>query len=469
MRDAADRAVVPRFRTLESHAITEKSPGDWVTDADHECEDLLTAALQVIEPGTPGGRGGGRRSRPVAADRCRTATSEPGCSTRSTARRRSSTAVRTSPRWWHWSTVASRQRRGSGSPSTARCSPPSTARARPGTTVPSTHRPTRGRSAQWHGLLRTHAMPESLRSASNAGLERAGLRHTQVAAAGVTYPKAVTGEFAYALYWRTLPVGPRPRDAPRRGGRSHRPAPRWEAVPPVRRGPGAADGGHRGGLGDRAGSPPRTTSNTDRGKDSSSDRGLPNYTIVITSPGTARAWSLLRAGVPLSLLCDLAEPDGPPSREIYTAEVVADDVTVTSRCPPGRPIDRAAGGFDLLGMSLRQRRTVAAALLAVASGLALLGAAPASGTALGSSGPSGREGAATVARPVAGCSVFPRNNYWNADISAPSATSPAATRGCGTCHRARRCIPTSGARSVRSRCPTASRSPSSEAGTVAST
>ena len=43
-------------------------------------------------------------------------------------------------------------------------------------------------------------------------------------------------------------------------------------------------------------------------------------------PGTARAWSLLRAGVPLSLLCDLADPDGPPSREIYTAEAVADDV-----------------------------------------------------------------------------------------------------------------------------------------------
>jgi hypothetical protein len=53
---------------------------------------------------------------------------------------------------------------------------------------------------------------------------------------------------------------------------------------------------------------------------------LPNYTSVITSPGAARAWSLLRAGVPLTLLCDLAPPDGPASREIYTAEVVADDV-----------------------------------------------------------------------------------------------------------------------------------------------
>ena len=74
-------------------------------------------------------------------------------------------------------------------------------------------------------------------------------------------------------------------------------------------------------------------------EDSSSDRGLPNYTIVITSPGTARAWSLLRAGVPLSLLCDLADPDGPPSREILHREVVADDVACGRAHPAGRLIE----------------------------------------------------------------------------------------------------------------------------------
>ena len=61
---------------------------------------------------------------------------------------------------------------------------------------------------------------------------------------------------------------------------------------------------------------------------SSPSRGLPNYTGVITSPGSARAWSLLRAGVPLSLLCDLAEPAGPASREICTAEAVGADVAI---------------------------------------------------------------------------------------------------------------------------------------------
>jgi hypothetical protein len=58
---------------------------------------------------------------------------------------------------------------------------------------------------------------------------------------------------------------------------------------------------------------------------------------VITPSGTARAWSLLRAGVPLSLLCDLAAPDGPPSRAIYAAESVCDDIDLTH--PAGRLIE----------------------------------------------------------------------------------------------------------------------------------
>lgn len=55
---------------------------------------------------------------------------------------------------------------------------------------------------------------------------------------------------------------------------------------------------------------------------------MPNYISVIRSVGAAQAWSLLRAGVPLSLLCDLADPEGPRSREICTAEAVADDVRI---------------------------------------------------------------------------------------------------------------------------------------------
>ena len=34
----------------------------------------------------------------------------------------------------------------------------------------------------------------------------------------------------------------------------------------------------------------------------------------------------LADGVPITLLCDLFDPAGPASREIYTAEAIADDV-----------------------------------------------------------------------------------------------------------------------------------------------
>ena len=64
---------------------------------------------------------------------------------------------------------------------------------------------------------------------------------------------------------------------------------------------------------------------------------LPNYTGVITPHEAARGWSLLRAGVPLSLICDLAFPDGPPSREILTAEAIEDDVARSH--PRGRSIE----------------------------------------------------------------------------------------------------------------------------------
>ena len=53
VRDAADRAIVPRFRTLAAGEVHQKGADDVVTVADHECEQLLTASFANIAPGVP--------------------------------------------------------------------------------------------------------------------------------------------------------------------------------------------------------------------------------------------------------------------------------------------------------------------------------------------------------------------------------------------------------------------------------
>ena len=53
-------------------------------------------------------------------------------------------------------------------------------------------------------------------------------------------------------------------------------------------------------------------------------RSVPNYISVIPSDAKVMTW--LRHGVPIALLLDLWDRDGPTSREIYRYEAIADDV-----------------------------------------------------------------------------------------------------------------------------------------------
>jgi hypothetical protein len=64
---------------------------------------------------------------------------------------------------------------------------------------------------------------------------------------------------------------------------------------------------------------------------------LPNYIDVTPSPRNYLSWQLLRNGIPPSLLCDLLDPDGPASREIYVYEEAEADVERTH--PAGRSGD----------------------------------------------------------------------------------------------------------------------------------
>jgi fructose-1,6-bisphosphatase/inositol monophosphatase family enzyme len=50
LQDTAQAAVMPRFQSLATHEISEKSPGEVVTVADHEAEDMLSAGLEKILP-----------------------------------------------------------------------------------------------------------------------------------------------------------------------------------------------------------------------------------------------------------------------------------------------------------------------------------------------------------------------------------------------------------------------------------
>lgn len=50
MIDAADRAILPRFRALAAHEVVSKAADDVVTIADHESEAILADALAAILP-----------------------------------------------------------------------------------------------------------------------------------------------------------------------------------------------------------------------------------------------------------------------------------------------------------------------------------------------------------------------------------------------------------------------------------
>jgi len=48
LQEAAEAAIVPRFRALAKAEVFEKAPGELVTVADHEAEDLITPQLQAL-------------------------------------------------------------------------------------------------------------------------------------------------------------------------------------------------------------------------------------------------------------------------------------------------------------------------------------------------------------------------------------------------------------------------------------
>jgi fructose-1,6-bisphosphatase/inositol monophosphatase family enzyme len=201
---AAERAILPRFRALSSAAIIEKSPGDWVTDADHECEALLTSALASLEPGVPviGEEAMAADNTPMdlAHTHERVWVIDPVDGTKSFIEGSPDFATMVAlvesnqvTASWIWQPAHGRMFtavRGEGSFENG--TPITT--PQPGVAP-----------ASWRGVLRTRMMPPNIREAAMAGFDEARLVHTPVSAAGVVYPMTVSGELTHALYWRTLP------------------------------------------------------------------------------------------------------------------------------------------------------------------------------------------------------------------------------------------------------------------------
>lgn len=50
IQQTAEEVIRPRWRALADDEVAEKNPGDFVTVADHESEELITAALQAAWP-----------------------------------------------------------------------------------------------------------------------------------------------------------------------------------------------------------------------------------------------------------------------------------------------------------------------------------------------------------------------------------------------------------------------------------
>lgn len=51
MREAAEKAILPRWQTLATHEVSQKAADDFVTIADHESEAILAEGLARLMPG----------------------------------------------------------------------------------------------------------------------------------------------------------------------------------------------------------------------------------------------------------------------------------------------------------------------------------------------------------------------------------------------------------------------------------
>jgi fructose-1,6-bisphosphatase/inositol monophosphatase family enzyme len=199
LHEAAERAILPRFRQLARHEIEEKSPGELVTVADREAEAIIAERLERLLPG----------SRAIGEEACAADPSlldslahgtvwliDPLDGTANFAAGESAFAVMvallrdgTVEAGWMFQPVTGRLARaelGSGAWLDGR-------RIEATEALPERLRGSMGRF-----------MPDPLRLAVSARLTAGATLLPGLMSAGVEYPAIGAGERDFAFYWRTL-------------------------------------------------------------------------------------------------------------------------------------------------------------------------------------------------------------------------------------------------------------------------
>lgn len=203
LQEAAEVAIVPRFRALTDSQVFEKSPGELVTVADREAEDLITPRLRELV------------DAPVVGEEA--AAANPGLVR----------IVREAPAAWVVDPLDGTANFVAGRPEWAVMA----ALVRDGSTVAGwIVRPaddlvyeTESGSGAWRNGVRVRRAPASARPAELRGaaytrfMEPAARARIKAAApqfaefgpgascAGIDYPRLMDGELDFVLFWRTLP------------------------------------------------------------------------------------------------------------------------------------------------------------------------------------------------------------------------------------------------------------------------
>jgi fructose-1,6-bisphosphatase/inositol monophosphatase family enzyme len=205
IQEAADQAIVPRFRALAATEVHQKGAGDVVTVADHECEQLLTASLTNIAPGVPILGEEAAANDPALQTDLAPAHElwvvDPLDGTRAFVQGDIEFAVMVAylaegltQQAWIWQPVTEVMfyaQRGHGA-------------YRNGQRLPSLP-PLTADLLQQRGIIKTGFMPADVRQRVLTAAEPFTAVSPGPASAGFAYPQVATSDADFAVFWRTLP------------------------------------------------------------------------------------------------------------------------------------------------------------------------------------------------------------------------------------------------------------------------